>query len=92
MGLLAYNVFADMRDKWFSSITMFRTVSFLDFKADFRTQRAFTLVTESLLRFFVFISDKTENTLSESAFEFGSDLTAFKKDFKLGYFAMLIEF
>jgi len=63
---------------------MSRTISFLAFNADFNTQLAFIHADESLFRVFVFISDSKENILSGLnglAFEFGSDLTAFKRDF-----------
>jgi len=60
-------------------------VSLLAFNADLRIQVALILTGESLFRFFVFKSGNKEKILSESAFELGSDLTAFKRDFKFGY-------
>ena len=64
-----------MRDKCFSLIFISKIVSFLAFNADLNIQLAFIHAFESLFRFFVFKSVRRENILSESAFEFGSDLT-----------------
>ena len=92
LGGLLYNLSDDMSDKCFSSISISRTVSFLVFNADLKTQIAFIEVDENLFRFFVFKSVKTENIISGSAFEFGSDLTAFKRHLRLGYLSILVEY
>lgn len=81
-----------MRDKCLSLISMFRAVSFLDFNSDLKTQIAFTESGERLLRVLVFTLVKMENTLSASAFEFGSALTALKRDFRLGCISIHLEF
>ena len=80
-----------MRDKCCSEIVICKAVSFLAFNPDFNTQEAFIEIDENLFLFFVFKSDKSENILSGSAFECGSDLIAFRSDLKCGYLILLLD-